>query len=269
MPTAFYLNDLDVLSLGFKGVRCRGMGNGITQKLTTEKIPGRAGAFPMSRRAGDVAARIVVTELLIRPRTSLLALEAAVVQLYGVCGGGRVEIRDGRDPSKKVIGILETPQEDAIDPQYHPTDPASRVTLSFSCDDPYRYDVSPRLEAGIGTTPRQILLGNAPVAPVLEITGATNPTVTLKSAGGVTLGAMGFTVTQGANDVLTVDCDSGTITTVSAGGAPTDSYAAWTTKTSGLLVLDAHDGDPIDALSGVTLEISSGLMNVHYRRVYT
>lgn len=266
MPHALLVNDVDLNSLGLKVERVDGLGDGITQRLITDRVPGRAGVLPLATTAGEVPPRQVTAVMTIRPRTSLLALEVAMVQLYALCGGGKVALRDGRDPSKVAFGLLEAPQEVPFDPQYLASDPASRITLRFTCDDPYRYDVAARLVAGITTVAREIPLGNVPVAPVFEITGATNPTITLRNAAGIALATMGFTVNQGANDLLRVDGDAQVIEAIAA-GAPSDGYALWTTKGDAFLKLDPHDGDPVNGVFP-TLEISSGLLNVLYRRAF-
>lgn len=266
MATALYVNNTDLETLGFKVLRVRGLGDPLTQRLPTVAVPGRAGRFALGTRAGDVSPRTVTVTLTIRPRTSLAALEAAVVQLYALCGGGLVELRDVRDPAKVAYGQLAGGEDVAFDPQYLASDPASTITLRFNCDDPARYAVAPTVLA-LSTTRTKCLLGSLPVAPQLRLFGAaTNPTVTLRNAAGIALATMGFTITLAATDFLTIDCDTGVIQK-SVSGTVTDAYSTWTTKTDGFLLLDPHDGDPVLG-DGPTLEISAGTGEATFWRAF-
>jgi hypothetical protein len=265
MP-AFWVNDTPLERLGFRVVRVRGMGDPLGQRVPTTAVPGRAGRLAVSTRAGEVSPRTVTVTLTIRPRTSLADLEAAMVKLYALCGGGLVELREARDPGKALVGYLAGGEDLPYDPQYLAADPASLVTLRFTCDDPARYAVSPTL-VGLATSRAACPLGPLPVAPILRIFGAvTNPTVSIRTAGGVLRQTMGFTIALAATDWLEVNCETGVIQK-SVSGVVSDAYGTWTTKSDGFLVLDPHDGDPVTG-TGPTLELSGGSGEACYWRAY-
>ncbi len=249
------IHGLDLATLGCKVSRVEGMGSLPTVRLPLARIPGRMGQTALGLRAGEGAARAVTVILTLRPR-SLSAMETALEQLYAVCGGGLVSIQDGRDPAKVAWGRLESSEERAYDPQYLATDPASQITLRFTCEDPTRYDVSGlTLGLPVAGTAYEIPLGNRACAPVARIRGpVTNPGLVYREASGTARCTLGYTITLGANDWLEHNHDTGAIRK-SVAGTITDAYSTWTTRSDGLLVLDPHDGDPVLG-AGPTAEVT-------------
>jgi hypothetical protein len=222
--------------------------------------------MPLTTRPSEIPNRTVTVAAICRPRATA-TLDTVLQQLYAICGGGFVELRDDRQPGKVLVAQLESVQESPLDPQYLPGDPVSRLTLRFLATDPMRYDKQ-FSQVGLGTGRAICPLGTVPSAPLLRIYGQpTSPfTITLRDVGGVSRQVMGITLTLGANDYLEIDCDAQTITKV-VSGTPSNAMDTWTTNADGFLILDPHDGSYAEG-GWPTLELSTGQGLALYRKAY-
>ncbi len=265
--TSLTVNGLDLEDLGFSTERVEGLDDSPELSWATERIPGLAGTLVVGPRQPVIGERTVTVVGHLLADTPA-AVETALRNVVTAAGQGLVELASTRSPARCALGYLAGVVEAPYPAQY--SQPAARLTLRFQCPDPWRYDVAGLTVAlAAASTAYPLPLGSAPVKPVVVIAGAvTNPTLVYREASGTARCTMGFTITLGANDFLTIDADAGTITK-SVAGTVTDAYSTWTTKSDGLLVLDPGDGDGL-ASAWPTLEVtgSGATGEVRYRRAW-
>lgn len=261
--TALYLNDVNLRRLGYIVERVEGWADVPGLQPLSHVVPGRAGEVVLAGYAGDVPPRtITVSGTLLA--SSLTALVSARRQLAALVAGGLLEVRTLEAPDVMHVGLgslITVPFER----QFRSVgQKGERITLTFLCTDPRAYTRAPTIVA-LATTRVACPLGTAPVAPVLRIYGsATNPTVTYRTAGGVSRQAMGFTITLAAADYLEIDCGAKTVTKSVSG---TVSNAIDTLSSGDFPVLDPGDGDFLTG-SWPTLELSAGAGEAAYRRAW-
>lgn len=106
-----------------------------------------------------------------------------------------------------------------------------------------------------------IVLGNAPVRPVIRITGAsTNPSIVYRNFAGAGLQQMDFTITIAGGDFIDIDSEKQTIVD-QVGGNKVATFTA-----GDFIELDPVDGD-FPAANWPTLElVGSGTAQATYRK---
>lgn len=253
VPTVLYLNDFDTATLGLVVQSVLGVGAAPTVRPATRTTYGRAGVLRLSPVPALEPRVIEVGAVLLADsqETARANLDTLVGVLMADCEV-RVSAYSDRFWRATATSVTEVPLNG---PQF--LGGAIGLRLGLTCYDPLgmsRYLWS----AGFSATLAPVELGDAPSAPTLVISGATNPTVSLYDAAGTARQTLGLTITQGANDFLTVDCAAGTITKSVSG---TVSSALDTLTSGDFLLLDP-------AYGVVWLGISSGVGQALYRKAW-
>lgn len=222
--------------------------------------------YPSERPPGRIDAIRLSTKPEYQDRTLLLpgvvdqgtraALRSAMADLAARLSPGEHTFRFVDDETVEFVGLVREVDGISVEPDL--TQTAADLTVRVQCLDPRLREVSDTVVAF--TTATDMPLGNAPVRPVIRITGsATNPTVTYKDSGGTTVTTLGLTVSIGAGDWVEVDCAEQTI--VDQAGASHPEYL-----TSGTFIeLDPTDGDYVTD-TWPTLEVDSGDGQATYRK---
>lgn len=194
-----------------------------------------------------------------------VAAEDKVKDLFGNGGLLTVELRDDVAPAREIDAYCEAL---TVQPFGHPLQAvAATVDCRLVCPDALWRETAGTIIGVPATATRYSLpLGTAPSTPMLRVFGsATNPTVTIRDAGGVAQVTLAFTVTLTGDEFLEVDCTTGVITKVSSG-----------TRTNGISLLTSGTFpfrlDPAwgDFATSVwpTIETSAGVADVLYTRRY-
>jgi hypothetical protein len=261
-PTALYLNELDLGTLGFVVEAVDGLRDGPSVKWPTVTLPGRAGALVLDGRPSSAPRQITIHGTL-RGGT-VAGLMTALGQLQGVLRGGALELRAVDTTDRMVLCRYRERSTVGTFPQL--TSPDAKVVIALEAADPYWYARQPTMVVGPAAFRVSCPLGAVPSAPVTQILGAaTNPVLTYRNSAGDSQGTMGFTVTLASTDYLEIDHHHRRITTY-ASGVSSDGTALFTS--GDWLTLYPEDGDSVLSV-WPTLETSAGSLVVSYRKAWT
>ncbi len=252
MPTyALQVNGVDLSTLGVTVRRMAGPWDLPAAEYNEVAIPKRPGAVRSSRTATVPARDITVTGTL--KAATPEALSDALDAIDALCTGD-VTLIVGISTSWRYSGavflasLIGTP----ADPQL--VNGRAEIEMKFRLLDPYSEAVTATTVTSTATVPVSCPLGTRPSKPVITLTTATNPVVTVKGYGGDTRG----TFTLAGTGTFVIDCDAQTITLagVRADGA-----------------LTAGDFVELALLAGEyalshwpTIETTSGGLSVTYRK---
>lgn len=259
--SAIFVNDFDLVSLGFHVSEIRGARGGTRHTARTFELPGRAGKG-LASGTPSIAPRVVVVDGVLKADT-VADVVTNLHRLKGLVARGLLELRFSDDDTRILRARIQDVGAPPIPMQLIQT--TVRVSLVFECLDPYWYDVSDTVQA-FGASATDMLLGEAVSRPVIKVTGvATNPVVTYRDSGGTLVESMTFgAFTIAAGDFLTIDCDKLTITK-SVSSVVTNAIDELTA--GDFITLDPIDGDPGTPV-WPTLEVSSGSGEATYQKAW-
>lgn len=217
------------------------------------QIPGRPGATRSSTIA-TIAARDLTLSCSAQAATPE-ALSDIVDDLDALVTGD-LTITMGNTPSRRWAGAMFIGSLDGVgrDPQFVNGKVTADFELKFRLLDPYAEDVTATTVTSTATVPVTCPLGTRPSLPVITMTGATNPVVTVKGPAADVRGT--FTLSGTGNFV--VDCDEIGIT---LGGVDTPGAMS-----AGDFVELACQSGEYTAGTFPTIETSSGDLSVTYRK---
>lgn len=263
-PTGLYLNGVDTAQLGFILDSIDGVFDGVDRSDPLLQFPQGVGAH-LSDVPGQIAPRTVTLSGTL-PATTSTALESAKDALKAVCAEGLVDIRlVHRDVVLR--GRLTALAVAHSEPQLRTANAAARVSLRFTCPDPFAWSRAPQCIT-IGSLPVSLPLGTAPSrgrrtwSAVITIFGpATTPTLTEHDAAGNTLRQMAFTWNPTASDAIEIDVGRGLVTRIQSGVR--DNGLSYLSAGYAFPALDPADGD-YRASAWPKLSVSSGAARARY-----
>jgi predicted phage tail component-like protein len=255
--SALRVNGFDLSDLGLAVGAWPGLLDIPTTSPEPQALPGRAGGVLTTVEVA-VGTRDVTI------RGTLIAASVAEARdrwhkIKARLDQGLVELVFGDEPTLRIHALLRSGE---MVPYGHATSAGGgKVSLQFLCPDPYRESIEPTIVA-IGSAPTPLPMGTAPVAPIIQLMGATDPILTYRDQAGEIRGQLALTVTLEANDYLDINGPTSGMTLVES-GVRSNGIGALTAGT--FLVLDARDGD-LGTGAWPTLEVSSGTGIVLYRK---
>ena len=254
MPTfAAKVNSVDLASIDVIVHHADGPWSFPAASYEELQIPGRPGATRSSTVA-TIGARDLTLSCSAQAATPE-ALSAIVDSLDALVTGD-VTITMGHTPTRRWSGATFAGSLDGVgrDPQFVNGKVAADFELKFRLLDPYAEDITATTVSGAAATPITCPLGTRASLPVITLTGATNPVVTVKGPLGDTRGT--FTL-SGTGD-FEIDCDAIGIT---LGGVDTPDA-----MTDGDFVELACQSGEYTAGTFPTIETTSGAISVTYRK---
>jgi hypothetical protein len=233
--TQVWVNDVDLGTYGFVLGALDGHADAPNLTYPSGSVLGLAGGIPFGTiptaaprvvtlgghvlSADDATARAAVD--------SIKALTSGLVRLR-FADRTTQEYRGGR-----LLGLVAAPRAALL------SNRAFDLTLAVQFLDPLRYTITPTTVT-LSSTPAACALGTALTFPVVTVTGAcTNPTITLKTSTGTTVGSLSITGSVGAGESLVIDCGAALVSLV-AGGVSTPKLDWWTG--GDFFALDPADG---------------------------
>lgn len=202
--TGWSLNGLDMrATYGFHGAR----------PLVFGHAAARQGVVPVFERAGGFATAVQVEPVPLAVSGHLIhrtaaAREAAEDALLAALYLGEVTL-DRTHPTgtvRRAVGVL-----DGVPEIEHLSALIARVRLRLLCPEPTWRATSETTVTMPDDTPVAWSIGTAPVAPVVTITGATNPSVVIRdSAAAAQITLVFGSLSVGADDLI-IDCERGEI----------------------------------------------------------
>jgi hypothetical protein len=258
--SSVYVNDYDLGSLGATVELVDGLRAAAGQRWVSTPVVGRAGELLLSGRPSVQPRRLILRGKV--TAASQAALESAVDALKSRLNQGAIEVRTAANLNRVLLCRLTGFAEQPFTPQM--LTPLVGFTADLEALSPAWADREPIIVSGAAAARVPCPVGNLPVAPVVQILGASgaNPVLTLRAANGDSRGSMTFTVTLAATEYLEIDMDAKTATKV-ASGTPTNGLSLLTA--GDFLALTPEDGDEI-AGTYPTLEVSSGTLQISYHR---
>jgi hypothetical protein len=241
------------VAFGFVVSRVQGLHDGPAATLTLQPVPGRPGALLMQEP--QIGVREFVVSGVVRGATAAAA-RAFRDRMLAVLARAEVTLVTGDDVSREITAVVTSVSAEPIGAQFIARD--IRMSFQATALEPYWRATAPTTVAGITTTPVACLLGSAPVAPVLTVTGGGSVvTVTLRNALGVVV-----TQLQLAGLItgvpLVIDCAAQTI-------RQNEQNMLGALLAGEFPILDPRDGDPV-AGAFPTLSVSQGVMTAVYQR---
>jgi hypothetical protein len=254
MPTyAVKVNSVDLATKGVTVRRVDGPWSFPESSFEELVVPGRPGAIRSSSVA-TVGARDLTASGTVRASTPE-ALSNALDAIDALCTGDVVLVI-GITTTRRYAGaanlvsVTGTPG----DPQF--VNGTAEIELKFRLLDPYSEAITATTVTALATVPVATPLGTRPSRPVITLTGATNPVVTVKGPLGDTRG----TFTLVGSGTFVIDCDA---LDILLGGVRTDDA-----MTAGDFVELACRAGEYSTSSWPTIETSSGSLSVTYREHY-
>jgi phage-related protein len=259
--TILSVDGFDLGTLGFNIENPQGWRDGPTsrQLLVAERV-NRPGGIVIGDEPREGGRRITVAGVI--KGSSAANCRTILDEIQERLAGGSSQVIFGDETDKYVDAWLERIETVGVGRSF--VDRWLRLRILLHCPDPRRFATSASSVNGI-TTATDIPIGTAKVYPLLTINGtATNPTITYKDKDGTTVQTMAFgALSLGAADYLEIDCDALTIKLFD----PSESNAIDELSGGDFIVLDPADADPWAPDWG-TLEVSSGDLDVDYRKAY-
>lgn len=254
MPTfVLKVNATDLASIGVVVRHLDGPWSLPAQSYEELEIPGRAGATRSSTVA-TTSARDLTAHCSARANTPEL-LSAIVDALDGLLTGD-LELILGITPTRHYTGaeFVGSLEGIARDPQFVNGKVAADFELKFRLLDPFSETITATTVTAAATVPVTCPLGTRSSLPVITLTTATNPVVTVKGPLGDTRGT--FTLT--GTGTFVIDCDAQTITL-----ATVDTPDA---MTAGDFIELACQSGEYTAGTFPTIETTSGGLSVTYHK---
>lgn len=222
-----WINETDpVADLGFADVGYRviaGWGAGMSFDRAATPMPGSYENMPGIFSVAPP--RVIRLDLQVVP--SAISGRDADLNALADLMTGKLELRFWDSPTKIIEGELVAESSEALDMALTLLKPHLVLPLDIRCYNPTKRDryiqsvafEGSRVEVPIGTAGLFSSLVDSDVNPKVYIMGAaTNPVLTLRDAGGTSLGTLGFSsLTLGADDYLVIDLALKTITRYDAG----------------------------------------------------
>ena len=254
VQSVLYINDFDTSAIGLVVAGVPDIGNIPATAPVTRALYQRAGLVQVATSPKLAERTITVRGTIVA--TTVVQRDQYLDALKALCLSNLVEVRFLQPTDRfwraYLTRLVTTPFSG---PQFLAA--AVQVELTFTAYDPIGYSLSVRASA-FGAAPLAAPAGTAPSAPLLRLSGGTDPVVTLRDAAGVARQTIGFTITLAAGDYLDVDCQTMTITK-SVSGTVTDALS--TLASGDFLVLDP-------AYGALTLEVNSGTGVAFYRKAW-
>lgn len=208
----------------------------------------RIGAVPTTRGI-KYAPRELVLGVVTTAATISLS-RAQLLAWYSACQG-LLEIEVIDSPGKVCYGVFENAADDVTGIKL--LSPMLTAVGKITCHDPLWYDRSPVSVSAAAATRVAVPVGTAPGIVVITVMGAaTNPTVTLRSRTGASLGQMRFTVTLGATEALVIDARATWPVTKWTAGVLTDAFATLNVADV-LLTVDPNDAPTLETSVGTLM----------------
>lgn len=247
MPASIYLNETDVLTLGFVVDDPGDWLDGPTRDYPTLAIPGRQGVVYAADPA--VQPRQVTVSGTLYPTGPTLAnrlLSEKKIKALAYRALARLVYDDNTNTPIAIDGVCT---RCTIRTMGHPQlGLVSRIAFTLLCYDPTWVDLTGQVIT-FNATPQRLPLGTAPSGGLVRIAApiwsanVQNPVLTYYNAAQLALSAMTFTVTLTAGtEYLEIDLDRSTITKYSSG---TSSNGATLLTSGDFFTPDPMDGDPI------------------------
>jgi phage-related protein len=247
---ALKIDGVDVADYGLAVSELRGNWDGPQKSFDEVEIPGHEGPVATILTPTVAALDFVVVGII--QSSSPSQYESDLDALKFILYRAPVTLIAGNITTRQRTGIvLGTPVTMPF-----PSMAGGRIEIRVRCRDPFAYAATPTTVTGSANTDVEMPLGTHTSLPVITLTTATNPVVTLKNSAGATIG--GFTLA--GTGTFVIDCAN---QTVSLGGTRDDSL-----MTAGdYFALDPHDGVPATT-DWPTIRTSSGSLSVTYTERY-
>jgi hypothetical protein len=265
-----YVNGIADRSLGLsiedfdQGIR-----SGVSVSDVTVGLPGVAG-MQLTGAMPQFAVRQIVLEGLIR-RVGTDTLEATERKLAYMFQRGLLELVFAHDLTKMIRGRCTSFGVVRKSPGFLAT--STRCRIEITCYDPYYYDVDPivitlKVNESSWTSVPYVMLGTAPVRPLIWLSQAVNPEIIYRRSDGTEKARMTITHTIGVTERVKIDCARYTIEKITAAGVVTNIADALSAD-SRWFVLDPSDGDFISSLYSRMEMVTIGHYgSITYRRAY-
>jgi hypothetical protein len=257
--TSLYVNGYDMATLGLVVGTWPGFLDSPRRRMAGQTLWGRDGEVLTTSESSAEPREVQVSGVVLQD--TVAATRTAWNTIKQKLDQGLLEVVFGDEPTLRLNAFCVQATLRVSEGQRYT--PGGQATISLLALDPYREAIEGSIVA-FGAQPAQVPMGTGPSGGTIQLTGATNPVVTYRDQSGVIRGAMGLTVTLGANDFLTIDLSTSRIT-LSTAGVVTNGIGLLTAGT--FFGLDARDSD---AAAGAwpTLETSSGNATLLYRKRY-
>lgn len=212
MPNPIWINDDDLLALGFRVTRTAGLDSAVPLVPPTVDLPGLGRGTIASVYGVRPPRRFSVA---LSYRSSVLAtLESAMHTLREKLDGSALEFRHLHRTGQRLIArAVSAPVEYTIGPQYV-APYLWQPTIECEAIDPLWKDIAPQSVA-FGSVPTPCPTGTAATRPIITVTATTssvvNPTVTAARANGDTISTMAPTITIAAGDCWQYDGTTGAV----------------------------------------------------------
>jgi hypothetical protein len=257
MSTILYLNDTPAENYGL-GLRSANWWDSVVFERPSIALAGQLGQ--VAGNVGIGAPReLSITALL--EATSVNDRRTKLDNIARDLSAGVNEIRIQDDTARVLLARFIRYTVGAFSENPYGGQPYVEVTLEFVADDPVWKDKTASSYA-VTTSGVDIPLGSLPNYGVIELTGASSPTITYKAHTGSTVATLALSYTWATGETYRVDLGLQTIDKVVA-GVRTNAISAYSTG-------DFFDLDPVDADAGSSsspsLTVSTGTATFYYRR---
>jgi hypothetical protein len=251
MTVHCWVNDYPLTAQGLHFSEVKGWRDGDARKSPSVAIPGRAGALRTGLPVIDNR-EIVATGNVVAATQA--AAGAAIDRIKALCGNGLVEVRFLDDVTRTFLAELGSAEFTPPPMQFGRNGWTRGVQIHFACLDPRAFDQLGRTIAFAG--PTNLLVGTAPVAPVIRILAptntVTNPTLTYRDIAGNIRGQLGLTQVLTTSDWIDANLDTKVISRVLSGVVSGPVPIA----SGDFFVVDPADGDVVNGI-GPTLEVAA------------
>jgi hypothetical protein len=254
------INGSTLASLGFTLTALPGWSDAPARRYGVTMLPGRVGGVQSTLWTSEP--RVLSLTGIVEGSTAT-ARRSALRAITAACAG-TCSIVFADAPNQTLTGVLQAAPVLPFGPalEYAASMP-SVVTLEFLCADPAFRDTT-GTAVNLSSTPAAIQTGTLPHGGVCVITGAaTNPILRYKDHDGATIAELGFTVTLGGGDTLTIDLDRLTVEHDDSGvvnGLPLWTSGDW-------FLIDPQHAD-YSGNDWPTLEVTSGTAVHTFKRAW-
>lgn len=247
----------------------QGIRSGVNVSDVAVVLPGVAGA-QLVGALPSFAVRQISLAGIIRPVAGE-ALETTERRVAYLLQRGLLEMVFAHDATRLLRGRCTGFAVSRKAPGFQAT--TSRCQIEITCHDPYYYDVDPIVMAlqandASWTSVPYVVLGTAPVRPVIWLGQGVNPEITYRRSDGTAVAVMSLTNTISSTERVKIDCARYTVEKISAAGAVTNIINDLSAD-SRWFVLDPSDGDFLSGLLPRVEATTTGQSgSIIYRRAY-